>query len=105
MLLGASSGEDAVQAVKHGVDGVLVSNHGARQLDGVPATVCVYALITTSLMVSSRFDLMKLHPEGGRSSTVAALLVVPALLTNWIRPGKPAGDPRGPGFPTLLYLY
>lgn len=35
------SGEDAVQAVKYGVDGIVVSNHGARQLDGVPATVCV----------------------------------------------------------------
>lgn len=28
-----------MQAVKHGLDGILVSNHGARQLDGVPATV------------------------------------------------------------------
>lgn len=32
-------GDDAVEAVKHGLDGILVSNHGARQLDGVPATV------------------------------------------------------------------
>lgn len=31
--------------MKHGVDGILVSNHGARQLDGVPATVCVYAYL------------------------------------------------------------
>lgn len=34
-------GDDALQAVNYGVDGILVSNHGARQLDGVPATVCV----------------------------------------------------------------
>lgn len=32
-------GDDAREAVKHGLDGILVSNHGARQLDGVPATV------------------------------------------------------------------
>ena len=32
-------GDDAKAAVKHGLDGILVSNHGARQLDGVPATV------------------------------------------------------------------
>ena len=32
-------GEDAKQAVSHGVDGILVSNHGGRQLDGVTATV------------------------------------------------------------------
>ena len=31
--------EDAKQAVSHGVDGILVSNHGGRQLDGVSATV------------------------------------------------------------------
>lgn len=32
-------GDDAREAVKHGLNGILVSNHGARQLDGVPATV------------------------------------------------------------------
>ena len=31
--------EDAVKAVRHGAAGILVSNHGGRQLDGVPATV------------------------------------------------------------------
>ena len=34
-----SIGEDAVLAVEHNADGILVSNHGGRQLDGVPATV------------------------------------------------------------------
>jgi len=29
----------AEKAVDVGVDGIVVSNHGARQLDGVPATV------------------------------------------------------------------
>ncbi|XP_065597794.1 2-Hydroxyacid oxidase 1 [Cyrtonyx montezumae] len=33
--------DDAKEAVKLGVDGILVSNHGARQLDGVPATIDV----------------------------------------------------------------
>ena len=31
--------EDTLLAVKYGVDGVIVSNHGGRQLDGVPATL------------------------------------------------------------------
>ena len=31
--------EDAREAVDSGVDGIVVSNHGGRQLDGVPATV------------------------------------------------------------------
>jgi len=26
-------------AIRHGLDGVIVSNHGGRQLDGVPATI------------------------------------------------------------------
>lgn len=30
---------DAVEALKHGADAIMVSNHGGRQLDGVPATV------------------------------------------------------------------
>ncbi|KAB0383683.1 hypothetical protein FD755_005600 [Muntiacus reevesi] len=36
---GILRGDDAKTAVKHGLDGILVSNHGARQLDGVPATI------------------------------------------------------------------
>jgi len=31
--------EDAELAVRHGVQGIIVSNHGGRQLDGAPATV------------------------------------------------------------------
>jgi len=31
--------EDAVKAVSVGVAGILVSNHGGRQLDSTPATV------------------------------------------------------------------
>ncbi|XP_020505277.1 hydroxyacid oxidase 1 [Labrus bergylta] len=41
IVKGVLNGEDAVQALKYGVDGILVSNHGARQLDGVPATLDV----------------------------------------------------------------
>lgn len=38
-LKGIMTGEDAELACQHGVDGILVSNHGARQLDTVPATI------------------------------------------------------------------
>lgn len=37
---GVLRGDDAVKAVEAGCSAILVSNHGARQLDGVPATVC-----------------------------------------------------------------
>ena len=39
VLKGVLTAEDAKMAAMHCVDGILVSNHGARQLDGVPATV------------------------------------------------------------------
>ncbi|NXC65466.1 HAOX1 oxidase, partial [Anhinga anhinga] len=39
VVKGILRADDAKEAVKIGVNGVLVSNHGARQLDGVPATV------------------------------------------------------------------
>ncbi|XP_030195101.1 2-Hydroxyacid oxidase 1 isoform X1 [Gadus morhua] len=39
VVKGILTGEDAKQALSHGVDGILVSNHGGRQLDGVSATL------------------------------------------------------------------
>ena len=39
LLKGILSSEDALLAAEHGVDGVIVSNHGGRQLDGVPASL------------------------------------------------------------------
>lgn len=40
VLKGILTAEDARLAVQHGAQGILVSNHGERQLDGVQATVC-----------------------------------------------------------------
>ena len=39
LLKGILTRDDAYEALQHGVQGIVVSNHGARQLDGVPATV------------------------------------------------------------------
>lgn len=39
VIKGVLTAEDATLAVKHGAEAILVSNHGARQLDGVPATI------------------------------------------------------------------
>ncbi|KAL6918468.1 hypothetical protein FSST1_009963 [Fusarium sambucinum] len=38
-IKGIYTADDVALAIKHGLDGVLVSNHGGRQLDGVPATL------------------------------------------------------------------
>ena len=39
VLKGVLSAADARRAADHGVDGLIVSNHGGRQLDGTPASV------------------------------------------------------------------
>jgi 4-hydroxymandelate oxidase len=39
LIKGILTAEDARLAVEHGVDGVVVSNHGGRQLDGSPAAL------------------------------------------------------------------
>ena len=49
VLKGILTAEDARFAVDHGVDGVIVSNHGARQLDRVPATVDVLAEVVAAV--------------------------------------------------------
>ncbi|KND86499.1 Hydroxyacid oxidase 1 [Tolypocladium ophioglossoides CBS 100239] len=38
-LKGVYMPEDVALAIRHGLDGVIVSNHGGRQLDGAPATL------------------------------------------------------------------
>lgn len=39
LLKGITHPDDAALAIKHGVDGIVVSNHGGRQLDGAIATL------------------------------------------------------------------
>ncbi|MGE0150937.1 MAG: alpha-hydroxy acid oxidase [Parvibaculaceae bacterium] len=41
ILKGVLHRDEAARAVGHGVDGVIVSNHGGRQLDGAPASLDV----------------------------------------------------------------
>jgi 4-hydroxymandelate oxidase len=44
-LKGSLNPDDAVKAASMGVDGIIVSNHGARNLDTVPATISVLPFI------------------------------------------------------------
>ena len=39
VLKGILDPEDAREALKTGADGIVVSNHGGRQLDGAPSTI------------------------------------------------------------------
>ncbi len=49
VLKGVLRGDDAARAVEHGVAGIIVSNHGARQLDGVPATLTALPGVVASV--------------------------------------------------------
>lgn len=42
LVKGLLTAEDCVLALDHGAKGIIVSNHGGRQLDGAPATVSSY---------------------------------------------------------------
>jgi 4-hydroxymandelate oxidase len=41
LVKGIVRADDALRALEHGAGGVIVSNHGGRQLDGAPATIDV----------------------------------------------------------------
>jgi 4-hydroxymandelate oxidase len=49
ILKGILTPEDARLACEHGAAGIVVSNHGARQLDGVPATIEVLGEIVDAV--------------------------------------------------------
>lgn len=59
-LKGITSPDDAVLAVNHGVDGIVVSNHGGRQLDGMITTLD--ALVRVTAAVENRIPI---HFDGG----------------------------------------
>jgi (S)-2-hydroxy-acid oxidase len=64
-IKGIVTAEDTLKAIEMGCDGILVSNHGGRQLDGVPATID--ALPECVAAAAGR---IRIHIDGGiRSGT------------------------------------
>jgi 4-hydroxymandelate oxidase len=60
LVKGILRSDDALLAVKHGASGVIVSNHGARQLDTTPATISVLPEI-----VDAVGDKVEVYVDGG----------------------------------------
>ena len=84
LLKGVLTREDALLAVEHGAAGVIVSNHGGRQLDGAPATLD--ALEEVAEAVAGRIEVLF---DGGvrrGSDAVKAL----ALGAQAVLVGRPA---------------
>lgn len=80
---GVISGEDVKAAIKYGADGVLISNHGGRQLDGVPATIDVL-----EECVRAADGKIEVHMDGGirRGSDI---FVAVALGAKCVYVGRP----------------
>ena len=72
---GVLSPEEAAAAAAHGVDAVIVSNHGGRQLDHLPATIDVLPAIVEA--VGGRLEVM-VDSGFRRGSDIAAALALGA---------------------------
>lgn len=75
VVKGILAGEDAVRALEHGASGIIVSNHGGRQLDGAIPTAA--ALTEVVQAVGGRLEVLV---DGGirRGSHVVAALAMGA---------------------------
>jgi isopentenyl diphosphate isomerase/L-lactate dehydrogenase-like FMN-dependent dehydrogenase len=84
LVKGLITGEDAALAVEHGAAGVVVSNHGGRQLDNAPATIDALPEVVEA--VAGRIPVLL---DGGirRGTDVAVALAIGAQA---VLAGRPA---------------
>ena len=95
VVKGILTGDDAVRAVERGADGVVVSNHGGRQLDGAPAAITALAEV-----VGAVGDRVPVFIDGGvrRGADVVRAKALGALAVFVGRPwfwGLAAGGEAG----------
>ena len=83
-IKGVLTAEDTLLAIEYGCDGIIVSNHGGRQLDGVPAT-----LDALPECVEAAQGRIAIHVDGGfrRGSDIFKAI---ALGANCCWVGRPA---------------
>lgn len=83
-IKGVLTAEDVKLAVEYGCEGVVVSNHGGRQLDGVPAT-----LDALPECVEAASGRLRVHVDGGiRSGTDVFKCLALGAECCWV--GRPA---------------
>lgn len=68
VLKGIQTVEDALKAIEMGIDGIIVSNHGGRQLDGAVASLDALEMICSNDTVKNS-NLTVLFDSGVRSGT------------------------------------
>jgi len=65
ILKGIQCGEDAILAVKHGVQGIVVSNHGGRQLDFARSGIEMLTEVMEALRSINAVDKLEVLVDGG----------------------------------------
>ena len=84
LVKGVHTSEDALLAVEHGAAGIVVSNHGGRQLDGVAATIDVLPEVVDA--VAGRVEVLV---DGGVRRGVDVVVAL-ALGARAVLVGRPA---------------
>jgi L-lactate dehydrogenase (cytochrome) len=64
-LKGIQCGEDAILAYKHGVQGIVVSNHGGRQLDFGRSGIEILPEVMTALRSIGAEKKLEVYVDGG----------------------------------------
>ncbi|XP_046818746.1 peroxisomal (S)-2-hydroxy-acid oxidase GLO1 [Vespa crabro] len=83
ILKGILTAEDAILSVKYGAAAIIVSNHGARQVDGVPATIEVLPEIVNAVK-----DKIEIYMDGGIRQGIDVFKAL-ALGANMVFIGRP----------------
>ncbi|HSU37427.1 MAG TPA: alpha-hydroxy acid oxidase [Propionibacteriaceae bacterium] len=104
LIKGITTTEDAVSAVNVGADGIFVSNHGGRQLDGVPSSISALPRIADA--VGDRLDIILDSGIRHGSDVIKAVAVgatAAAIGRSWAW-GLGAAGERGVLYVANLYL-
>ena len=86
IVKGIQTAEDAALAVQHGVEGIYLSNHGGRQLEGAPSAL--ETLLEIRRHEPQVFDKAEVYVDGGirRGTDVLKALCLGATAVGVGRP-------------------
>jgi len=88
VLKGVQTAEDAVKAVDYGLDGVILSNHGGRQLDFARSGIEVLTEVMDALDAINARDKLEVWIDGGirRGSDIIKAIAIGAKAVGLGRP-------------------